>query len=210
MAASSDPATRNAAGDPGVAARSDGSLLRLLRGGSEDAATQLYLRYAHRLRALARNQTSAELARREDVDDIVQSVFGSFFRAAAMGHYDLPAGDDLWRLLLVIALNKIRTKASFHRAAKRDVRKALGGDALSNFSSQERDDETALASLKMVIEQALEQLPPLQQQMAILRIQGHEVPEIAAAVGRSYRTCERALKLFREILDAMLREEAEA
>ena len=62
----------------------------------------------------------------------------------------------------------------------------------------------------MVIEQALEQLPPLQQQMAIMRIQGHEVPEIAAAVGRSYRTCERALKLFREILDAMLQEEAEA
>ena len=43
---------------------SDHSLLRRFRHGSQDAATQLYLRYAQRLRALAQAQCSAELARR--------------------------------------------------------------------------------------------------------------------------------------------------
>ena len=93
---------------------SDRSLLRRLRGGSEDAATQLYLKYAKRLRALARATTSAQLARRVDADDIVQSVFRTFFRAASQGLYDVPAGDDLWKLLLVIALNKIRAAGIHH------------------------------------------------------------------------------------------------
>ena len=57
---------RNGAGTP-----SDHSLLRRYRRGSEDAATQLYLRYAQRLRGLARAQLSPALAPRVDLDDIV-------------------------------------------------------------------------------------------------------------------------------------------
>ena len=101
---------------------SDGSLVRRLKGGSEDAATQLYTRYANRLRALARANTSAQLARRVDAEDIVQSVFRIFFAGASRGMYDVPAGEDLWKLLLVIALNKIRGESVYHQAAKRDVR----------------------------------------------------------------------------------------
>src|SRR3954466_1386611 len=112
-------------------APSDRSLLRRLRGGSEDAATQLYRRYAHRLRALARANTSAHLARRVDAEDIVQSVFRIFFTAASQGLYDVPAGEDLWKLLLVIALNKIRTEGDFHQAAKRDVRTTAELDRLA-------------------------------------------------------------------------------
>src|SRR3954451_16216202 len=109
-------------GGPVSDAPSNRSLLRRLRGGSEDAATQLYRRYAHRLRALARANTSAHLARRVDAEDIVQSVFRIFFTAASQGLYDVPAGEDLWKLLLVIALNKIRAEGVFHQAAKRDIR----------------------------------------------------------------------------------------
>src|SRR6266852_3168881 len=102
--------------------RSDTSLLRRFRLGSEDAAAELYRRYAHRLRRLARRQSSSVLARRVDADDIVQSVFCAFFQAARKGYYDVPDGEDLWKLILVIALNKVRTKRTFHQAAKRDVR----------------------------------------------------------------------------------------
>ena len=77
---------------------SDGSLLRLYRHGDQDAAKVLYLRYAGRLRALARSRTSTDLAGRVDDDDIVQSVFGSFFRGVIHGAYDVPAGEELWNL----------------------------------------------------------------------------------------------------------------
>src|SRR5437588_8862412 len=106
-----------------VPTASDHSLLRRFRGGNQDAATQLYLRYAARLRALALAQCSPQLARRVDTEDIVQSVFCSFFDAAKRGAYDVPAGDEFWKILLVIALNKIRNQEAFHRAAKRNVRR---------------------------------------------------------------------------------------
>src|SRR5207302_10658754 len=92
---------------------SDHSLLRRFRGGSQDAATELYVRYAHRLRALVKARCSSELARRLEPDDIVQSVFRRFFRRVSQGDYDVPAGEELWGLFLVIALNRIRAAEAF-------------------------------------------------------------------------------------------------
>jgi RNA polymerase sigma factor (sigma-70 family) len=191
------------------AARSatDRSLLRAIRGGNDEAAAKLYRRYAKRLRALARAQSSHDLARREDVDDIVQSVFGSFFRAACQGLYDVPAGDDLWKLFVVIAMNKIRAKGNYHRAAKRDVRLTIGSEALEQASATElASEDEALASLELAVHEALEQLPPVTRQIALLRMQGHDIDEIARATSRSYRTVERCLKSFRELLAGMLNE----
>jgi RNA polymerase sigma factor (sigma-70 family) len=185
----------------------DRSLLRAIRGGSDEAAEKLYRRYAQRLRALAKAQSSHELARREDVDDIVQSVFGSFFRAASQGLYDVPAGEDLWKLFVVIAMNKIRAKGNYHRAAKRDIRVTSGSEALERVGATElASDDEALASLQLVVDEALEKLPPLTRQMALLRMQGHDIGEIARATSRSYRTVERSLKGFRELLAGMLNE----
>jgi RNA polymerase sigma-70 factor (ECF subfamily) len=93
---------------------SDHSLLRRLRRGQGDAFTLLYLRYAERLRALAAAQSSPRLAARVDPEDIVQSVFRTFFRRAAQGQYDVPEGEEIWKLLLVIALNKIRALGAYH------------------------------------------------------------------------------------------------
>src|SRR5690349_20841483 len=89
---------------------SDGSLLARVREGSQDAAAALYHRYAQRLLALARAKCGDDLAARVDAEDIVQSVFGSFFRGARQGYYDVPSGEEMWGLLLVIGLNKIRAK----------------------------------------------------------------------------------------------------
>ncbi len=50
-----------------------------------------------------------DLAGRVDADDIVQSVFRTFFRRVAKGDYEVPDGEELWKLFLVIALNKVRT-----------------------------------------------------------------------------------------------------
>jgi RNA polymerase sigma-70 factor (ECF subfamily) len=192
--------------EPAVRAPSDRSLLRRLRGGSEDAATQLYLRYAGRLRALARTRFAPDLAPRLDVEDIVQSVFGSFFRGACRGDYDVPAGEELWKLFLVIALNKIRAKGAHHRAAKRDVRVTAGGEGLDRLAAESaaEQDEVAYAILRMTIDEALERLPEQHRRMLILRVEGFEVEEIARQVGRSKRTVERVLQECRAKLAELL------
>ncbi|HYV37834.1 MAG TPA: sigma-70 family RNA polymerase sigma factor [Gemmataceae bacterium] len=185
---------------------SDNSLLRRLRLGSEDAATQLYIRYAQRLRALAKAKASPALTRRVDIDEIVQSVFGSFFRGANNGYYDVPVGEELWKLFLVIALNKIRAKGAYHRAAKRDMRVTQGGQFLEECLETDQDS-AALSFLRLTIEDALEQLPPQHRQMMTLRIEGCEVAEIAERTGRSKRTVERVLQEARKKLTSLLDEE---
>jgi RNA polymerase sigma-70 factor (ECF subfamily) len=193
--ADSSPASL-AKGDP-----SDHSLLVRLRGGQQDAATELYLRYAQRLRALVRSRCSPQLARRVEPDDIVQSVFRRFFRRVLQGDYDVPPGEELWGLLLVIALNKIRTEEAFHRAGKRDVRiSAVAADPGALLADQESDR----VILQLCIEDALGQLPAQHRAMVELRIQGHEVAEIAQNTGRSKRTVERTLQDARSRLRELL------
>lgn len=190
-----------AAASNASAAPSDHSLLRRLRGGSDQAATEIFLRYARRLHALARARCSADLARRVDSDDIVQSAFKSFFRGVSQGYYDVPAGQQLWNLLLVIGLNKIRAQGNFHRAARRDVRRTAGEPLLEDHARHKPSgDENALAVLQMVIAETVERLPASHRPIALLRLEGYEVAEIADRVGRSRRTVERVLQDFRERL----------
>jgi RNA polymerase sigma-70 factor (ECF subfamily) len=191
-----DPGTVSGGDDP-----SDRSLLVRLRRGQQDAATQLYFRYAQRLRALVRARCSGQLARRLEPDDIVQSVFRRFFRRVLQGDYDVPPGEELWGLLLVIALNKIRTEEAFHRAGKRDVRLSSQPADPSLLETQAADDH---AMLEVLVEDALAQLPEGHRNLVELRIQGHEVAELARRTGRSKRTVERILQEVRSRLRQLL------
>jgi RNA polymerase sigma-70 factor (ECF subfamily) len=178
-----------------AATASDETLLRLCRSGSEEAAAQLYLRYARRLSALVRARCSSQLGPRLDAEDVVQSVFRSFFRVANAGLYEVPDGKDLWGLLGAIALNKVRAQGAFHRAAKRDVRltTTLGfhdpSEAVRGWK-----DETADALLQLAVEEALEAMPPSSRAAVELRLQGCEVADIARRLGRAKRSVERCLQ----------------
>ena len=186
---------------------SDGSLLRRFRSGEQDAATELYRRYALKLDRLAVRNTGDDLGARFDSDDVVQSVFRTFFRRVQDGLYDLPEGEELWRLLLVIALNKIRKLATHHRAQKRSVSstQSPGVSALERMHAGE-DGGVAFASLKGVVEDLLVDMPAQQQRVVLLRIEGWQVDEIAAETGRSRRTVERVLQAFRKRLRELIDE----
>ena len=179
----------------------DHSLLRRFRAGNQDAATELYVRYSERIAALARAQTGQLLASRVDPEDVVQSVFRSFFRRAVESGYEVPAGEELWQLLLVLALNKIRSLAKFHGAQKRDVARtnSLEGTALRDPADPARED-IAYEAMRMVVDELLATLPPPQDRIVELRIEGYQVPEIAKKVCRSKRTVDRALQNLRQQL----------
>ena len=76
---------------PTMSTPSDHDLLVRSRDGDEDAASELYLRYAKRLNRLVERQCSAGLAQQAGVEDIVQSAFGSFIRGFAAGPTTCPA-----------------------------------------------------------------------------------------------------------------------
>lgn len=189
---------------------SDHELLSRFRKGQREAATQLYVRYADRLCALAAAQCAPDLKTKVDPEDIVQSVFRTFFRRAAEGQYAVPEGDDLWKLFLVIALNKIRATGAYFHAAKRDTRSTVSGQSFEHLlaARPNQGDHVALSLLEMVIEEVLEKLPESQRQVIVLRMEGHEIDEIAATTGRAKRSVERILQGFRQSLSRDLPDEA--
>jgi len=179
---------------------SDQFLLSRFRQGHEDAATELYRRYADRLHNLAARKCSGDLAARIDADDIVQSVFCAFFQGAREGFYDVPGGEDLWRLIVVIGLNKVREKRAFHQAAKRDVRLTASAEHLESHCGADDPGH----ALQLAFKEALAHLDSSERQMAELLVEGHEVAEIAARVRRSKRTVERNLQTIRRKLSRLL------
>jgi RNA polymerase sigma-70 factor (ECF subfamily) len=176
---------------------SDNSLIRRFRSGDEAAATQLYLKYAKKIRRLAANGTGQDLKSLVEPDDVVQSVFRTFFRRVSNGDYDAPDGGELWKLLLVISLNKIRANGVWHRAQKRDVRLTQHGDAVEFESRESTEDEAALSELKMVVDELIAGLPESHQEIVRLRIENYSVQEISDRTQRSMRTVERVLQGFR-------------
>src|SRR5262245_55923683 len=149
---------------------SDGSLLRRFQAGSDQAAADLYRRYARRIQRLAESSCRGELGRRLDAEDVVQSVFSSFFRRARVGDYEAPADQELWGRVLVRALNKIRARGAFPRPARRDVRATVPADCLEDTVADTRHDELALASLRITVEEALQSQPEGRREIVRLRI----------------------------------------
>jgi len=191
----------------GCRLNSDGSLLRRFQSGEQDAATALFRRYAQRIQHLAQRNMAADLGVRFDAEDVVQSVFRTFFRRVQSGYYHLPDGEELWRLLLVLALNKVRALAVHHRALKRDVNATIVQEpqALSRHATR-TTDELALHSLQLVVAELIDTLPVVQQQIIVKRINGCQIEEIAADTGRSKRTVERVLQSFRQRLRGAINE----
>src|SRR5436305_1291848 len=84
------------------------ALVARWRAGDQQAAAELFRRYADRLIALARSRLSARLARRIDPEDVVQSAYRSFFGDTRAGRYDVGRAGDLWQLLVTITLHKVQ------------------------------------------------------------------------------------------------------
>jgi eukaryotic-like serine/threonine-protein kinase len=179
-------------------------LLGRYRRGDPAAADALFHRYADRLLALARSRLSPKLARRIDPDDVVQSVYRSFFIRAREGEFTADRDGDLWRLLATITLHKLGRQAKHHRAAKRSQDCEAAADATrSELAEQLADREPSVADVVAAAEELhwlMRQLEPIQRQALQLRLQGLTAEEIAATLGRSERTIRRWLVEARELL----------
>ncbi|MFL5343090.1 MAG: RNA polymerase sigma factor, partial [Gemmataceae bacterium] len=107
-------------------------LIQRCRRGDQDAARQLFDAYIDRLLPLARRRISQRLASRVDAEDIVQSVFRTFFSRLKEDRFNLEDQDDLFRLLVRITVHKTLRQVAHHKAAKRDPSHELAqGDAAS-------------------------------------------------------------------------------
>ena len=117
--------------------------------------------------------------------------------------YDVPPGEELWNLLLVLALNKIRTLGKHHQAQKRSVRTTLSMEEV-DVVGDAQDNENSYRVLKLVVDEMLGGMTEFKREIIELRIQGHQVQDIAEKTGRAKRTIERILQQFKQRLAGLI------
>jgi RNA polymerase sigma-70 factor (ECF subfamily) len=182
----------------------DATLMQRFRDGDQDAAAQLFERYVGKLVGLAQRNLSSQLGRRIDAEDVVQSAFRSFFRGTRDGRFYLEPGQDLWRLLAVITVTKLKKQVEFHTAAKRDFQQERNPDPDDSRTAGGRaiEEPSPADSLALVeqVERISVQLGRDQQRIFAMRLEGHQVEEIGAAIGISERTVRRVLDKIKSLL----------
>src|SRR5580693_6545605 len=87
-------------------------LIQRVRAGEEAAATEVVQRYERALlREIRLRLRDPRLRRALDSADICQAVLASFLLRAASGQYHLQKSEQLLRLLVVMARNKLASQA---------------------------------------------------------------------------------------------------
>jgi RNA polymerase sigma-70 factor (ECF subfamily) len=175
----------------------------------EEAARQIWLRFAERLRALVRQRLDPRILQRAGEDDVLQSLFASFFNAPAPAGGPLASRADLWRRLVHFTLCKVANTAEHHRAQRRDLRRerpleaaaarpdelACGEIADPRLISPE-DEATARDEFERLRALIPDDLRPVFD----LRLQGYTNAEIAREINRVERTVELKLRAIRDLL----------
>ena len=183
----------------------DAAYVELWRAGNEGAARQLFEAYAEKLMALARRRISQRLASRLDPEDIVQSVFRTFFHRAREGEFSFHDQDDLAKLLVRITVHKTLRKVAFHKAEKRNAVRETGQGAESQACWEELLDaepspDEAVTFLDQ-LENFLSQLQPMERQILEMRLQGYTNDEISEKLNIYDRKIRRVLERVRALAE---------
>ena len=186
---------------------SDGSVthwIGALQAGDPAAARQLWDRYFRRLVGLARKKLQGGPRRAADEEDVALSAFDSFCRGAERGRFDqLADRDGLWQLLAVITARKaahlLRDEGRLKRGGAAAVAEDGGDAGIDQVLSREPSPDFAA----YVAEEWRRLMGLLGnadlEAVALRRIEGYTVEEIAAQVGYAPRSIKRKLKLIRDI-----------
>ncbi|MBV9122276.1 MAG: sigma-70 family RNA polymerase sigma factor [Planctomycetes bacterium] len=184
-------------------------LMARLRAGDQDAAAQVFQRFARQLMTLARRRLDPHLRQKIDPEDVLQSAFRSFFVRNAEGDFDLANWDVLWGMLALITARKCAKQADYYHAQRRDVRReaepALRRDeSEAGWEAPDHEPTPAEAAvLDELVEELMHGLSDKERPILGLRLQGYSVGEIAAQVGRTERTVQRVLQRLRQRVERL-------
>jgi DNA-directed RNA polymerase specialized sigma24 family protein len=186
---------------------SDGSVTRWLgqlQAGNAAAAQPLWERYFRRLVGLARQRLRGTPRRAADEEDVALSAFDSFCRNAEQGRFpQLADRDGLWRLLAVLTARKAAHLVRDEGRLKR------GGGAAHEAAGEEGPDLEQVFGREPTPELAAEVAEeyrrllgllddPELESVAVWRMEGYSVEEIATRLGYAPRSIKRKLGLIRK------------
>ena len=196
--------------------------IKSVEDGDDSSAGQLWEYCFPRLLSYSKKKLPDHLRRALDEEDVALSAFKSFCLAAAKGAFpQLEGRDDLWKLLLCIAGRKAQSYV------RRELREKRGGGQVrgeSIFESGGNSSDSNSAGIGNVVgntaspemlaqftEDARAMIDMLQDDtiktIALLRMEGYSVEEIAERLECGKRTVERRLTLIRRTWSEALKPE---
>ena len=172
-----------------------------LRQGDPDASQKVFDQYVDKMVAMARKRISQRLASRIDAEDVVQSVFRTFFHRTKEGEFEFHDPEDICKTLAKITMHKVFRQVAHHQAAKRDASRELGSgddgqDLVVNLVSREPSPEETTELLDHM-ENFLSKLKPQEREILELRMQGFSTVDIAKRLGILDRKIRRLMERLR-------------
>jgi RNA polymerase sigma factor (sigma-70 family) len=171
-------------------------LIRRVRAGEQEAATALVRHFeplVHKPIRLFLN--NFQLHRVLDVADISQTILANFFTRAAAGEFQVDDADQLLRLLVTMARNKVRDEARKYQAQRRDRRRLQepysGGD-LDVLAASEPQPSRVVAGNELLRE-VYRRLSDEERRLAEQRAQGDNWSDIAAEQGSTAEALRKKL-----------------
>ena len=175
-----------------------------LKAGNREAAQQLWERYYRRLVSAARKRLNGRTGRAvADENDIAQSAFASFYRAAEQGRFpQLDDSGDLWRLLVVITQRKVNRRVRSENCQKRHPGRGnrtgemepVDLDAIAGTVPTPEFCLVALESFRDLVDQLSDATLRL---LAVMKMEGYTNEEISKRLDCSLSTVERKLRRIR-------------
>ena len=186
-------------------------LLVAVREGNDDAITELWNSYFQRLVRLAATRLPKNLRRTGDEEDIALSAFHSFIAGIRDERFpDLSGPNNLWGLLITLTSRKLNAHLRHQMRQKRGGGAVRGESVFADSAGemnragigavgQDAQTPDLHAELAEACDELLNQLPDDQlRQIAIMRMDGFLVDEIAERLEISKRAVERRLQLIRK------------
>jgi RNA polymerase sigma-70 factor (ECF subfamily) len=166
-------------------------LIRRVRAGESQAAAELVRQFEPEIRRYVRVRlTDPALHRVYGTDDILQSVLGNFFVRLMAGQFDLDQPEQLIKLLVKMAHNKLVDKMRTPAVRKwRDCDSSVWRTFMAKGHTP-----SDIVAREEILREVQHRLTAEEKQLVELRGQGRSWKEIAKLCGGTAEGCRKKLE----------------
>lgn len=178
------------------------SLLRLLESGDQPAADAMVSAVYPQLCQTIRRRIAPRFRAKFDEEDILQSVFRSFFIRNRNNEFNLLGWESLWSILFLMASRKVGRRVQHFSTQKRDCRRELSANdvCLTDVDGH----SSFVAEYSEALQLVFKNLVGRDRQVLDMHLSFRTVPEISHQLGIAERTVHRVLSNIRSKLHDLL------
>lgn len=174
-------------------------IIEQMKTGDANAVNRLYELYAEKLISVVQKSISGKFGGRFTSESVVQSAIFSMITRTNKGQFRFSDDEDFWKLLITIALNKLRKKVEFHQAEKRNPSREVSTEAYVAERLSQRNHFEDGIHFKDTLDQLLNRLDERSQNIILAKLEGKTQQEIAEEQGVNEKTIRRAMANIREL-----------